>query len=87
MMPDKKLRSEDNIAGFLRQQEPYHYERVRQHSNYPRPAQANISQPNQVSLQGWAGMSTRGYWNGVFRDYLRRRKASPETNLALGRLR
>jgi len=53
---------------------PYKYQRDRQRLNkYPRPAQPNISQPNQKPApQGW-GMSTRDYWNLVFKEYLRRR--------------
>ena len=73
-------------ARLLRASEPYHYQRQRSstHSNYPRTAQPNISQPNQRSLEGW-GMTTREYWDNVFSDYLRRRRSAASlTNLALG---
>ena len=72
---------------LTRQTEPYHYERRRSaiHSSYPRAAQPNTYQPNQIKLQGWG--TTRDYWNTVFSDYLKRRKSSSEqTNLSLGRL-
>jgi len=73
-------------ANIVRRTEPYHYQRRRSstHSNYPRASQPNISQPNQRFLEGW-GMTTRQYWDGVFSDYLRRRRSAASiTNLALG---
>jgi len=72
---------------LTRQTEPYHFQRKRNaiHSSYPRPAQPNISQPNQI-MQVW-GSTTQGYWGNIFNDYLKRRKAAGSiTNLALGRL-
>lgn len=60
-------------ADQLRQTEPYHFQRSRDssHSAYPRPAQANTSQPNQKGTPtGW-GLSTGDYWQGVFDDYLK----------------
>ena len=73
-------------ARMLRQTEPYAYQRSRnaKHWSYPRPAQANTSQPNQRPLQGW-GMTMSEYWSSVFKEYLERRKSSSLTNLALGR--
>ncbi len=60
------------IAKITRASEPYHFERSRQHSNYPRPSQPNTSQPNQKYLTGW-GMSTLDYWQSRFDDYLKRK--------------
>lgn len=65
-------------AQLLRKTEPYAFQRRRDamHSSYPRPAQANTSQPNQISSRtGW-GMSTQAYWQGVFEDYLKRKRES-----------
>lgn len=57
-------------ARLLRQREPYHYQRRRQHSNYPRPAQPAV-QPNQKVTPS---MNNDGeYWDGVYKDYLKRR--------------
>ena len=71
----------------LRQSEPYHFQRDRrQLSDYPRPAQPNTSQPNQLPAPAGWGMGTGEYWNLVFKEYLNRRKAGASiTNLALGR--
>lgn len=74
-MPERPLNPRDNPkAKLLRQSEPYAFQRKRSaiHSNYPRAAQPNTSQPNQLpAVQGW-GMGG-DYWGGVFQDYLRRR--------------
>ena len=53
---------------------PYKWQRNRQLGNkQPRPAQPNISQPNQKPKPiGW-GKDTRIYWNEVFQDYLKGR--------------
>ena len=68
--------------------EPYSYQRLRHRlGEYPRPAQPNTSQPNQLPRPAGWGLSTSGYWGEGFNDYLRRRKSSPNTNLAMGRLR
>lgn len=72
---------------LLHQTDPYAFQRKRHRlGEYPRPAQPNISQPNQLPKpQGW-GLSTSEYWNEVFNDYLKRRKTGSNiTNLALGR--
>ena len=72
---------------LTRQTEPYHFQRKRNaiHSSYSRPAQPNISQPNQIT-RVW-GSTTQEYWGNVLNDYLKRRKAAGSvTNLALGRL-
>ena len=58
-------------ARVLRETEPYHFERARQHSNYPRPPQPNTSQPNQKFTTGW-GMTTQEYWNSILKDYKKR---------------
>lgn len=73
-------------ARLLRQSEPYAHQRNRQIGNkQPRPAQPNTYQPNRLpALQGWGG-TTREYWESVFSNYLKRR-ISPMTGLALGRL-
>lgn len=54
---------------------PYRFERLRHRlGEFPRPAQPNKSQPNQLPPpKGW-GMSTVEYYEGVFQDYLKRRK-------------
>lgn len=60
----------------LRKTEPYASQRRRAglHSSFPRPAQANTSQPNaKPPMVGW-GMSTAEYWQGQFEDYLKRRR-------------
>ena len=60
-------------ARLLRQSELYQSQGNRQRLDaYPRPAQPNMSQPNQKTLQGW-GMTTTEYWENVFKNYLRRR--------------
>jgi len=70
----------------VQSQSPYHFQRNRQLFNkQPRPAQANTSQPNQISSRvGW-GMSTQDYWQGVFIDYLKRKRLAQDTSLRMGR--
>jgi len=76
----------DTNEWLTHQGEPYHFQRGRQHSNYPRASQPNTSQPNQkVSLPAW-GISSHDYWNSILVDYLKRRKSGTSTNLAMGRL-
>ena len=75
-MPDFVENPRDYAAAQMtRDTEPYHYQRDRQLFNkQPRPAQPNTSQPNQIfSKTGW-GMSTQDYWQGVFEDYLKRKR-------------
>ena len=75
---------------LTKQTEPYHFQRQRNaiHSSYPRPAQPNTSQPNQIMQVSSWGSTTQDYWNNVFTDYQKRRKAAGSiTNLSLGRLR
>jgi len=62
------------VEQTTRQREPYHFQRDRQFLNkQPRPPQAGV-QPNRLPRPtGW-GMTTREYFEGVFQDYLRRRK-------------
>lgn len=69
-------------ARMLRQKEPYTYQRSRNaiHWAYPRPTQANLSQPNQKSFNGW-GMSSFEYWSQISN---RKKTGSSYTNLALG---
>ena len=69
---------------LTRQREPYHFQRLRHRpGEYPRAPQPGI-QPNQkLALPVW-GMSTRDYWNSVFKSYLDRRKGAELTNLSLG---
>ena len=78
-MPDFVANPRDSQAAQLtRITEPYAFQRHRDamHSSYPRPAQPNTSQPNQIfSRAGW-GMSTQDYWQGVFDDYLKRKRES-----------
>lgn len=77
-MADFAANPRDSAAAQMtRKMEPYHFQRDRQLFNkQPRPAQPNISQPNQVSSRvGW-GMSTQAYWQGVFDDYLKRKRES-----------
>ena len=55
--------------------EPYAFQRSRNtiHSNYPRAAQPNTSQPNaKPKITGW-GSTTSDYWNNAFSDYMKRR--------------
>ena len=76
-----------SAADNLRQTEPYYFQRRRDslHSSYPRPAQANTSQPNAKGLiMGW-GLSTQAYWQSVFDDYMKRKKLSQDTSLRMGR--
>ena len=55
---------------------PYDFQRDRARlGKYPRPAQPNISQPNQKILKSGWGQTTREYWEGVFSDYLKRKGA------------
>jgi len=64
--------------------DPYSWQRLRHRlGEYPRPPQPGIQPNEKLALPVW-GMSTSGYWNSVFEDYLKRRKASSLTNLALG---
>lgn len=64
---------------------PYDFERLRHRpGEYPRQPQPGY-QPNQKTQV--RGNTTRGYWDGVLKSYLDRRKISQETALALGRLR
>ncbi len=75
-MPEALNPRDYPAARLTRQTEPYHFQRKRSaiHSSYPRAAQPNTSQPNQVKVQGWGGTS-RDYWNSVFASYLKRRGA------------
>jgi len=75
-------------ARLTRMNEPYHFERWRSaiHSSYPRVAQPNTNQPNQIfnPLMGFG--SVREYWDSVFRNYIKKGKAAASiTNLGLGR--
>lgn len=86
-MPDLVEQPRDYAAAQLtRAREPYAHQRDRQLFNrQPRPAQANTSQPNQKStIAGW-GLSTQGYWQSVFQDYLTRKRLAQETSLRMGR--
>jgi len=77
-MPDFVANPRDsNAARTTRATEPYHFQRDRQFLNrQPRPAQPNTSQPNQINQKtGW-GMSTQEYWQGVFNDYLKRKRGA-----------
>ena len=75
-MPDFVEQPRDYAAAQLtRKREPYHYQRDRQLFNrQPRPSQANTSQPNQINTRAGWGMSTQDYWQGVFQDYLKRKR-------------
>lgn len=74
-------------ARILRAKEPYHFQRQRPRlSDVPRPAQPNTSQPNQRNLNQLIPLKRNTYWDEAFKMYLDRRKASPSTNLELGRL-
>jgi len=59
---------------LTRQTEPYHFQRSRStiHSAYPRPAQPNTRQPNQIT-RVW-GATTQEYWSNILTDYMKRRK-------------
>jgi len=85
-MPDWREPRDYPAAQLTREREPYHFQRDRQLFNkQPRPAQANISQPNQKGpLVGW-GLSTREYWQSVFDGYLSRKKLAQSTSLQMGR--
>jgi len=69
--------NEDYVTRNERVQDisPYHYQRDRQLFNkQPRPPQANTSQPNaKIRAAGW-GLSTPDYWQGIFDDYISRKR-------------
>jgi len=73
----------------VQDQSPYHFQRQWDaiYNMSPRQAQPNTSQPNQkFNTSGW-GMTSREYWNSVFKNYLKRKQTGSElTNLALGKL-
>ena len=81
-MPDWGVSRDSPLEQSTRAQEPYSFQRRRDslHSSYPRPAQANTSQPNaKTGLVGW-GLSSQEYWQSIFTDYLRKK-----TSLRIGR--
>ena len=76
-------------ARLLRRREPYAAQRplASRHSNYPRPAQPNTRQPNQITRPPVTN-STKEYWLAAQKQYLNRQKTgSSLTNLSLGRIR
>jgi len=86
-MPDFVEQPRDYAAAQVtRATEPYHYQRDRQYFNrQPRPSQPNISQPNQKNaVVGW-GMSSQDYWQGVFKNYISRKRLTQDTSLRMGR--
>ena len=74
-MPNKPLNPRDYPgAKFLRQTEPYHFQRKRHGpGEFPRPAQPNINQPNQKVKMPDFRQGTVDYWIALYQDYLRRR--------------
>ncbi len=86
-MPDLVQQPRDYAAAQLtRGNEPYHFQRDRQLFNkQPRPAQANTSQPNQLNSKAGWGMSKQDYWQGIFSDYLKRKRLAQDSSLHMGR--
>ena len=60
-------------AKLTREREPYHFQRpiASLHSNFPRPAQPNTSQPNAIIRP--KATKQQDYWNNYSKQYLQRR--------------
>lgn len=62
------------VEQSVRQREPYHFQRDRQFfNNQPRPPQPGV-QPNRLPKPAGLGITNKEYYEGVFQNYLRRRK-------------